>query len=91
MKRAIKAKGSVDREAFYTFAWAAVGARKPEAAAVICFEWLQRLGDVVSGYVRWTDYKPGVSIRIKHHKPGEMVEHPLSDDGALFYPEAEEI
>ncbi|MGB3339845.1 MAG: hypothetical protein WBA73_21920, partial [Devosia sp.] len=52
---------------------------------------LQRPENVVSGYVRWTDYKPGASIRIEHHKTGEMVEHPLSDDGLLFYPEAEDI
>jgi len=93
VKRVIKAKQAVDRETVYTFAWAAVASGKPEAAAaaVICFEWLQRPENVVSGYLRWTDYKPGISIRIEHHKTGEMVEHPLSDRDVLFYPEAEEI
>lgn len=98
VKRTKLIKAAVDREAVYTFAWAAVEAGRPEAAAsaVICFEWLQRPENVIGGYVRWTDYHPGKSIRIEHHKTGQMVEHPLfhtGEDGVvtLFYPEAEEI
>ncbi|WP_339892897.1 hypothetical protein [uncultured Devosia sp.] len=93
VKRAIKSKNAINREEVYTFAWAAVGAGKPEAAAaaIICFEWLQRPENVVYGYISWSDYKPNVSIRIEHHKTGEMLEHPLSDGSLLFYPEAEEI
>lgn len=92
-KRAKKIKAAVDRETVYAFAWAAVEAKRPEAAsaAVICFEWLQRPENVVGGYIRWTDYSPGQSLRIEHHKTGEMVQHPLSDGDTLFYPEAEEI
>ena len=46
-------------------------------------------------YVRWTDYEPGVRIRIDHHKTGERVQHPLSDfedrEQVLFYDEAEQV
>lgn len=93
VKRAKKIKAAVDREAVYTFAWAAVEAERPEigAAAVICFEWLQRPENVVGGYIRWTDYRRGQTLRIEHHKTGEMVLHPLTDGETQFYPEAEEI
>lgn len=93
VKRTKAIKAAVDREAVYAFAWAAVEAGRPEAgaAAVICFEWLQRPENVIGGYVRWGDYKPGVSIRIEHHKTGEMVQHPLTDGAVAFYAEAEEI
>lgn len=93
VKRTRATKAAVDRETVYAFAWAAVEAGRPEAAAaaVICFEWLQRPENVVGGYVRWPDYRPGQAIRIEHHKTGEMVDHPLSDGETAFYPEAEEI
>lgn len=93
VKRVKKVKAAVDRETVYAFAWAAVEDGRPEigAAAVICFEWLQRPENVIGGYVRWGDYKPGVSIRVEHHKTGQMVIHPLSDDATAFYPEAEEV
>jgi hypothetical protein len=70
----------------------------PQAAAVICFEWLQRPEHVLAGYVSWNDYrgKSGPTpIRIEHHKTGEMVLHPLEETvgkvRTLFYEEAEEI
>jgi hypothetical protein len=93
VKRTKMVKAAVDREAVYTFAWAAIEAERPEAAAaaVICFEWLQRPENVVGGYVRWGDYRPGESIRIEHHKTGQMVVHPLTDGAVAFYPEAEEV
>jgi hypothetical protein len=93
VKRTRAIKAAVDREAVYTFAWAAVEVGRPEAAAaaVICFEWLQRPENVVGGYIRWGDYRPGESIRIEHHKTGEMVVHPLSDGAVAFYAEAEEV
>lgn len=93
VKRTKAIKAAVDRESVYAFAWAAVDAGRPEAAAaaVICFEWLQRPENVVGGFVRWGDYKPGVSIRIEHHKTGEMVVHPLTEGPVAFYAEAEEV
>ena len=92
--RAIKA--AVTRAQVYAFADQALKDNRPEAAAaaVICFEWLQRPENVISGYVRWTDYTPGQAIRIEHHKTGEMVRHPLvsgDDDPVFFYADAEAV
>lgn len=91
-------KAAVDRDMVYSFAEAAQAAGRPEAAAaaVICFEWLQRPENVIAGYVRWTDYLPGIKIRIEHHKNKKMIEHPLSeidDAGNVveFYAEAEAV
>ena len=85
-------KAAVTREMVYQFAWGAVDSR-PEvaAAAVICFEWLQRPENVI-GHMTWNDYRKGQSIRIVHHKTGKVVSHPLADeDGSPFYEEAEQI
>lgn len=86
-----------DRSEVYAFADKAIELKQPEfaAAAVICFEWLQRPENVLGGYVRWPDYRKGLSIAIEHHKTGERVRHPLSDieDGetVLFYADAEAV
>jgi hypothetical protein len=83
------------RDDVYAFAWKAIELQQPElgAAAVICFEWLQRPENVVAGYIRWPDYVPGKSMRVEHHKTGKMVLHPLvdADDGSLFYEDAEAV
>lgn len=93
-------KPAATREQVYTFAWGALerGQAPAAAAAVICFEWLQRPENVLAGYVRWQDYRSPqapAQIRIEHHKTGEMVLHPLEEiDGSqkiLFYEEAEEV
>ena len=63
------------------------------AAALICFEWLQRPENVLAGWITWPDYRPPARpnhVRIRHHKTGEMVWHPLEEDGERFYPEIEE-
>lgn len=101
MKRRKKAtKPAATRDQVYAFAWGAVERDYPElgAAAVICFEWLQRPENVLAGYVGWSDYRnPSwpASIRIEHHKTGAMVQHPLQEAGedgtVFFYSEAEEI
>jgi hypothetical protein len=107
LRRRVKAKKSATtRDDVYKFAWGCVDLGQPEvgAAAVICFEWLQRPENVVAGFIRWADYRnnehPG-QIRIEHHKTGQMVLHPLeewqkaegSDRPQLvkFYDEAEQI
>lgn len=71
---------------------------EPAAAAVICFEWLQRPENVLAGYLRWTDYRSKEwpnAIRIEHHKTGELVWHPLEEtiEGATtrFYEDAEAV
>ena len=68
------------------------------AAAVICFEWLQRPENVLAGHINWSDYRnerwPN-AIRIFHHKTGELVWHPLqeaTEDGVVrFYEDAEAV
>lgn len=93
-------KPAATRDEVYAFAWGAVNAGHPDAAAaaVICFEWLQRPENVLAGYVTWNDYrgpKAPAQIRIEHHKTGEMVLHPLEETTAqgrvLFYEEAEDV
>lgn len=89
-----QAKAAHGRDEVYAFAEAAIARKFPElaAAAVICFEWLQRPENVLAGYVRWPDYVPGQQIRIEHHKTAERVQHPLVDlDGQPFYADAEAI
>jgi hypothetical protein len=97
-KRRVKAtKPAATREQVYRFAWGCIEAGHPEpaAAAVICFEWLQRPENVLGGYIRWSDYRPPDNptiIRIVHHKTGAVVLHPLQDsDGTAFYAEAEAV
>ncbi len=101
MQRRTKGKKqAVTRDQVYAFAWGAIAEGRPEAAAaaVICYEWLQRPENVLAGVLRWPDYRskgwPN-AVKILHHKTGATVWHPLEDtvDGTLvkFYPEAEAI
>lgn len=101
-KRTKNVKSAVDRETVYRFAEAAIANGRPEcaAAAVICFEWLQRPMNVVMGGFRWTDYDPPENrgwVQIEHHKTGQTGWHPLVGDDpdtgetVRFYPEAEAI
>ena len=100
MKTRVKLKKvAVTREQAYAFADGCVALGEPEAAAiaVICFEWLQRPENVVAGHIKWTGYRnPKPTIRIEHHKTGEIVDHPLEEklpDGSIvkFYADAEEV
>lgn len=99
-RRQKTAKPAATREQVYTFAWGALerGRADAAAAAVICFEWLQRPENVLAGYVTWNDYRSTrapTQIRIEHHKTGEMVLHPLEETvggvKTLFYEEAEAV
>jgi hypothetical protein len=100
-KRRTKAvKPAASREEVYKFAWGCIEAGNPEAAAaaVICFEWLQRPENVLAGYLRWTDYRSEEwpnAIRIEHHKTGARVLHPLEETiGGMttkFYEDAEAV
>jgi hypothetical protein len=101
MQRRVKSKkAAVTRDQVYEFAWDAIERGRPEAAAaaVICFEWLQRPENVLAGILRWPHYRgkdwPN-AIRIEHHKNKTLVWHPLDEisDGATvqFYPEAEAV
>jgi hypothetical protein len=90
----------VTREDVYRFANGGIKLKKPEAAAaaVICFEWLQRPENVLAGFLRWPDYRSKEwpsAIKILHHKTGAVVWHPLeetAEGGTIrFYAEAEAI
>src|SRR5260370_849249 len=72
-QRTMATKPAATREEVYTFAWGAIEAGHPEAAAaaVICFEWLQRPENVLAGYVTWSSYRSREhpnAIKILHHK-----------------------
>jgi hypothetical protein len=93
-------KHAVTREQVYTFAHGCLERGEPEcaAAAVICFEWLQRPENVIAGHIKWSGYRSGPkpTIRIEHHKTGSVIDHPLEErlaDGAMvkFYEEAEGV
>jgi integrase len=98
--RVKKIKTAVDRDTVYEFVRKAIKAGHPEsaAAAVICFEWLQRPENVLAGCITWTDYRSARApdaIKIEHHKTGVSVWHPLEEktaDGTVqFYPDAEAV
>jgi hypothetical protein len=90
----------VTRDQVYRFAWGCVEHGRPEAAAaaVICFEWLQRPENVLAGLLRWSDYRnerwPN-AIKILHHKTGATVWHPLEEtingENVKFYADAEAV
>jgi hypothetical protein len=99
-RRTRKIKATVDRDIVYEFAWKAIEAGYPEpaAAAVICFEWLQRPENVLAGCITWTDDrgpKAPTAIKVEHHKTGATVWHPLEEKAAdglvTFYSEAEAV
>jgi hypothetical protein len=100
-RRTLATKPAATREQVYQFAWGAIeaGCPEPAAAAVICFEWLQRPENVIGGYLTWLDYRPADfphALRIVHHKTGAVIWHPLEEidprgSPVRFYPEAEDI
>ena len=83
------------REEAYALHSALVAAGEFHLAAVplICFEWHQRPENVLAGHIVWTDYRPAErpdSVRILHHKTGELVLLPLSDSVGPLFPELTE-
>ena len=75
----------------YALHHALIAAGEPHLAAVplICFEWHQRPENVLTGHLTWADYRPGDrpnTVRVQHHKTGETVPLPLSDqDGGRSF------
>jgi hypothetical protein len=99
-RRTKSKKHAVTREEVYKFAWGCIQLGRPEPAAVsvICFEWLQRLENVVAGLLTWPDYRSKNwphAVRIEHHKNKALVWHPLEEtvagETAKFYAEAEDV
>jgi len=89
-----KTKPAATREEAYALAAALRDMGEPHlgAAALICFEWLQRTENVLTGKIRWSDYRGPEHpkhVRILHHKTGEEVLQPLEVEGILLYPELE--
>jgi hypothetical protein len=86
--RVKKKKPAVTRDEVYTFAHGCIehGEVETAAVAVICFEWLQRPENVIAGHIKWSSYRTGPkpTIRIEHHKTGEIVDHPLEDGDFKF-------
>jgi hypothetical protein len=101
MKTRVKlTKHAATRDQVYAFANGCIERGEPEcgAAAVICFEWLQRPENVIAGHIKWSGYRTGPTptIQIEHHKTGAIVPHPLEEklaDGSIvkFYADAEEV
>jgi hypothetical protein len=82
------------REEAYALSKAIAAYGHPHLAIVplICFEWHQRPENILSGYLRWSDYRPSERpnhVRIVHNKTGEVVWLPLEQSGTLFFPELE--
>ena len=62
------------------------------AAALICYEWLQRPENVLAGKISWPDYRPShhpLAVRIDHHKTKKKIWQPLEDEQGRLYPEIE--
>jgi hypothetical protein len=81
----MRTKPAATRDQVYQFAWGAIEAGHPEpaAAAVICFEFLQRAENVLAGYLAWPDYRgqqAPKAIKINHHTTGAVVWRPLEED-----------
>lgn len=80
------------REEAYALHRALVDAGEPHLAVapLVCFEWLQRPENILSGHLAWTDYRPSDrpnAVRILHHKTGEMVWMALRDEAGPFFAE----
>ncbi len=87
-------KSAATRAEAYVLAQALQDIGEPHlgAAALICFEWLQRPENVLAGKITWPDYRPPKHpkhVRILHHKTGQIVLQPLEIEGRKLYPELE--
>lgn len=87
-----KVKPAATREEAYALAYKLREMGEPHlgAAALICFEWLQRPENVLAGKITWADYRPADRpghVRVFHHKTGEVVWMPLEDGSGALYPE----
>lgn len=96
-RRSSTPKPAVTRDVVYLFAEEAIRQGRPEAAAaaVVCFEWLQRPENMIRHFT-WANYDPPSHrgwLKVLHHKTGVEGWHPLVDpeSGERLYPEAEAI
>ena len=89
-----KTKPAATRNEVYALAYKLRELGDPHlgAAALICFEWLQRPENVLGGKITWADYRASDKpnhVRVFHHKTGEVVWMPLEDENGQLYPELE--
>jgi hypothetical protein len=89
-----RAKPHCTREEAYALADALAALGHPHLAIVplVCFEWLQRPENVLSGHLAWTGWRPPDhprAVHIFHHKTGERVWYPLEDEAGPLCPEIE--
>lgn len=59
------------------------------AAALICFEWLQRPENLLAGALTWPDYEPGRRVKIEHWKTRKVMWLELADEDGPLFPELE--
>lgn len=90
-----KTKPAASRAEAYALAYKLREVGEPHlgAAALICFEWLQRPENILDGKITWADYRPSDKpnhVRVFHHKTGEVVWMPLEDSGGRLYPELDD-
>jgi integrase len=84
------------RDEAFALSSAIAAEHHPHLAAVplICFEWLQRPENVLSGHLTWGDIRPSANpkhVRIDHHKTGQKVLQPLEDANGPLFPELEAL
>lgn len=89
-----RTKPAATRAEVYALASALTKLGEPHlgAAALICFEWLQRPERVLAGDITWADYRPADrpdAVQIRHHKTGAKGWSPLQDAAGQLYPELE--
>jgi hypothetical protein len=89
-----KVKFAATRVETYALADALTAMGEPHlgAAALICFEWLQRPERVLAGDITWADYRPADrpdAVQIRHHKTNVKGWSPLEDAAGPLYPELE--
>jgi integrase len=80
-----KIKPAASRAEAYALAEALKRIGEPHlgAAALICFEWLQRPENVLAGSITWADYRGPthpMHVRIFHHKTGIEFYQPLEEE-----------
>ncbi len=89
-----KTKPAASRAEAYALAYKLRELGEPHlgAAALICFEWLQRPENVLDGKITWADYRPADRprhVRVFHHKTNEVVWMPLEDEDGPLYADLE--
>ncbi len=89
-----KAKRAASRAEAYALAHALseIGYPSLGLVALVCYEWHQRPENILSGSLKWSDWRPQDRpnhVRLEHAKTGEEVWLPLVIGGKDMFPEIE--